>query len=221
MKTTAGVTIVAPSAVRGSQANSRLAKPIAVDVAGCLAVERASKAAGPSRKVLVDFQTRRDPLFREAAQRVRRGDIGPAVLGKVFYHAGRHAPVARRHGHGSPAKLGVRQSALGRHLRRAEHPGDRRGELVLAIAPSERAAQRRAEGPRRRRRLLGSLRRDLCLSGRRGGRLQLSTIHKGASTTCASVCTGRAVLWIPPMTVRRARPKRARASSQGTRSRPP
>lgn len=34
LKTTAGVTIVAPSAVRGSQANSRLAKPIAVDVAG-------------------------------------------------------------------------------------------------------------------------------------------------------------------------------------------
>ena len=41
-----------------------LAKPMAVDVAGCLAIERAVKAAGPSRHVLVDFQTRRDPLFR-------------------------------------------------------------------------------------------------------------------------------------------------------------
>jgi predicted dehydrogenase len=71
-----------------------LAKPIAVDVAGCLAVERAVKAAGPSRKVLVDFQTRRDPLFREAAERVRRGDIGPAVLGHVYYHASRLSPKA-------------------------------------------------------------------------------------------------------------------------------
>ena len=71
-----------------------LAKPMAVDVAGCLAIERAVKAAGPSRHVLVDFQTRRDPLFREAAARVHRGDIGPAVLGHVYYHAGRLKPQA-------------------------------------------------------------------------------------------------------------------------------
>ena len=32
-----------------------LAKPIAVDVAGCVAIERAARAAGPSRHVLVDF----------------------------------------------------------------------------------------------------------------------------------------------------------------------
>jgi myo-inositol 2-dehydrogenase / D-chiro-inositol 1-dehydrogenase len=69
-----------------------LAKPMAVDVPGCLAIERAVKAAGPSRHVLVDFQTRRDPLFREAAARVHRGDIGPAVLGHVYYHAGRLTP---------------------------------------------------------------------------------------------------------------------------------
>lgn len=71
-----------------------LAKPIAVDVAGCLAIQRAAREAGPSRKLLVDFQTRRDPLFREAAQRVHRGDIGPAVLGHVYYHAGRLTPKA-------------------------------------------------------------------------------------------------------------------------------
>ena len=71
-----------------------LAKPVAVDVAGCLAIERAARAAGPSRHVLVDFQTRRDPLFREAAARVHRGDIGPAVLGHVYYHAGRLKPQA-------------------------------------------------------------------------------------------------------------------------------
>jgi myo-inositol 2-dehydrogenase/D-chiro-inositol 1-dehydrogenase len=72
-----------------------LAKPLAVDVDGVLAIERAARAAGPSRKVLVDFQTRRDPLFREAADRVHRGDIGPAVLGHVFYHAGRLNPRSR------------------------------------------------------------------------------------------------------------------------------
>jgi myo-inositol 2-dehydrogenase/D-chiro-inositol 1-dehydrogenase len=72
-----------------------LAKPLAVDVEGCLAIERAAKAAGSSRHVLVDFQTRRDPLFREAAARVHAGDIGPAVLAHVYYHAGRLAPKAR------------------------------------------------------------------------------------------------------------------------------
>lgn len=72
-----------------------LAKPLAVDVAGCLAIQRAARAAGASRHVLVDFQTRRDPLFREAADRVHRGDIGPAVLGHVYYHAGRLKPQAR------------------------------------------------------------------------------------------------------------------------------
>jgi predicted dehydrogenase len=71
-----------------------LAKPLAVDVAGCLAIQRAARAAGSSRRVLVDFQTRRDPLFRDAAARVHRGDIGPAVLGHVYYHAGRLKPQA-------------------------------------------------------------------------------------------------------------------------------
>jgi predicted dehydrogenase len=71
-----------------------LAKPMAVDVPGCLAIEAAARAAGSSRHVLVDFQTRRDPLFREAAARVHRGDIGPAVLGHVYYHAGRLKPQA-------------------------------------------------------------------------------------------------------------------------------
>jgi myo-inositol 2-dehydrogenase/D-chiro-inositol 1-dehydrogenase len=82
------------AAVLASGRHLYLAKPIAVDVAGCLAVERAAKDAGAGRHVLVDFQTRRDPLFREAASRVHRGDIGPAVLGHVYYHAGRLTPRA-------------------------------------------------------------------------------------------------------------------------------
>jgi myo-inositol 2-dehydrogenase / D-chiro-inositol 1-dehydrogenase len=72
-----------------------LAKPLAVDVPGCRAIENAARAAKPTQKILVDFQTRRDPLFREAASRVHRGDIGPVVLGHVYYHAGRLTPGAK------------------------------------------------------------------------------------------------------------------------------
>lgn len=71
-----------------------LAKPVAVDVPGCLAIRDAARKAGDALKVLVDFQTRRDPLFREAAARVHRGDIGQAVMGHVYYHAGRLKPQA-------------------------------------------------------------------------------------------------------------------------------
>jgi myo-inositol 2-dehydrogenase / D-chiro-inositol 1-dehydrogenase len=72
-----------------------LAKPLAVDVPGCRAIEQAARTANPTQKILVDFQTRRDPLFREAASRVHRGDLGPPVLGHVYYHAGRLTPGAR------------------------------------------------------------------------------------------------------------------------------
>jgi myo-inositol 2-dehydrogenase / D-chiro-inositol 1-dehydrogenase len=71
-----------------------LAKPLAVDVAGCLEIQDAARKAGDRLKVLVDFQTRRDPLFQEAASRVHRGDIGRAVMGHVYYHAGRLRPQA-------------------------------------------------------------------------------------------------------------------------------
>jgi predicted dehydrogenase len=71
-----------------------LAKPLAVDVAGCQAIERAAKARAAGQQLLVDFQTRRDPLFREAVTRVHRGDIGPLALGHVYYHAGRLTPQA-------------------------------------------------------------------------------------------------------------------------------
>ena len=126
-----------------------LAKPMAVDVAGCLAIERAARAAGPSRHVLVDFQTRRDPLFREAAARVHRGDIGPAVLGHVYYHAGRLKPQAPEGTATARLRNWVFDKALvRRHHRRAEHPRDRRRELVSAGASGVRrralAAARRA-----------------------------------------------------------------------------
>ena len=66
-----------------------LAKPIAVDVPGCLAIVEAAKKAAGALSVWVDFQTRNNEFFRGAAQRVHEGMIGDPILGHVFYHTGR------------------------------------------------------------------------------------------------------------------------------------
>lgn len=63
-----------------------VAKPIAVDVPGCLTIgESAKKAAEKKRVFLVDFQTRADPYYREAVKRVHAGDIGKLVCGEARY----------------------------------------------------------------------------------------------------------------------------------------
>ncbi len=69
-----------------------LAKPVAVDVPGCRSILAAGKKAEGKVSFLVDFQTRAQPVFQEAAQRVHRGDIGKAVMAQVFYYAGRVIP---------------------------------------------------------------------------------------------------------------------------------
>jgi predicted dehydrogenase len=66
-----------------------LAKPIAVDVPGCLAIVDAANKAQATLSTLVDFQTRNNEFFREAAQRVHDGQIGEPVCGQTFYHTGR------------------------------------------------------------------------------------------------------------------------------------
>ncbi|MFN7932840.1 MAG: Gfo/Idh/MocA family oxidoreductase [Bryobacteraceae bacterium] len=67
-----------------------LAKPVATDVVGCKAILAAgAKAKAAGRSFLVDFQTRAQPVFQEAAARVHRGEIGTPVLGHVYYHANR------------------------------------------------------------------------------------------------------------------------------------
>jgi predicted dehydrogenase len=69
-----------------------LAKPVAVDVPGCKRIIAAGAKAKGKLSFLVDFQTRAQPAFQEAASRVHRGDIGDLVLGHVYYHAGRVPP---------------------------------------------------------------------------------------------------------------------------------
>ena len=66
-----------------------LPKPVAVDVPGCRSILASGKKAAGKVSFLVDFQTRAQPAFQEAAMRVHRGDIGKPVLGQVFYYAGR------------------------------------------------------------------------------------------------------------------------------------
>src|SRR5437016_13666031 len=66
------------------------AKPIAVDVPSSkdfLAAGQRAQSKGLS--FWVDFQSRARPVFQEAVQRIRRGDIGKPALAQVFYFAGR------------------------------------------------------------------------------------------------------------------------------------
>lgn len=75
-----------------------VAKPIAVDAPGCLAIAEAGKRATARKLVfLVDFQTRANELYREALRRVRQGDMGRIVMGEAHYPwagGGRTAPPA-------------------------------------------------------------------------------------------------------------------------------
>ena len=68
-----------------------LAKPVAVDVAGCNSILSTGAEARDHVSFLVDFQTRAQPVFQECVARMRRGDIGQPVLGHVYYQTGRIA----------------------------------------------------------------------------------------------------------------------------------
>jgi myo-inositol 2-dehydrogenase / D-chiro-inositol 1-dehydrogenase len=64
------------------------AKPVAVDVPGCLAIAEAGrKGTEKKRCVLIDFQTRATEFFIEAIKRVHAGAIGRLAFGESTYHA--------------------------------------------------------------------------------------------------------------------------------------
>ncbi|HWQ93246.1 MAG TPA: Gfo/Idh/MocA family oxidoreductase [Clostridia bacterium] len=66
-----------------------LAKPVAVDVPGCRTVEETGKRATAKKLVfLVDFQTRANKLYQEAAQKIREGEIGKIISAEAAYHCG-------------------------------------------------------------------------------------------------------------------------------------
>jgi predicted dehydrogenase len=63
-----------------------LAKPIAVDVPGCLTVAEAGKQATAKKLVfLVDFQTRASDIYRETLRRTREGALGKLVSAEATY----------------------------------------------------------------------------------------------------------------------------------------
>ena len=66
-----------------------MAKPVAVDVAGCKSIIASGEKANGKASFFVDFQFRAREVFRELAARVHRGDIGSPVVGHVYYHTGR------------------------------------------------------------------------------------------------------------------------------------
>ncbi|MEK7686013.1 MAG: Gfo/Idh/MocA family oxidoreductase [Verrucomicrobiota bacterium] len=64
-----------------------MAKPVAVDVPGCLAILDCGRQSTRNKKVfLVDFQTRADPFHVEAIRLVHQGMIGKIGLLTSFYH---------------------------------------------------------------------------------------------------------------------------------------
>lgn len=67
-----------------------LAKPIAVDVPGCLEVKALGERARAEKRVfLIDFQSRANPIFIEAMKRVQGGALGTVCFGEAMYHANR------------------------------------------------------------------------------------------------------------------------------------
>ena len=81
----------AEQALAGVEAGSHVycAKPIAVDVPGCLTIAEAGRQGTEKKRVvLIDFQTRANEFYREAVQRVHAGDIGPVVNGEAVYYCG-------------------------------------------------------------------------------------------------------------------------------------
>ena len=66
-----------------------VAKPIGIDVPGCLSIEASGKNARANKQCfLIDFQTRADQYYIEALRRVRNGDLGEFAFGESTYHAG-------------------------------------------------------------------------------------------------------------------------------------
>jgi predicted dehydrogenase len=65
------------------------AKPIAVDVPGCLTIADAGrKGTEKKRCVLIDFQTRANEFYQETVRRIHAGDIGAVVSGEAVYYTG-------------------------------------------------------------------------------------------------------------------------------------
>ena len=90
-----------------------MAKPVAVDVPGCLAVLAAAKtAASKGKTFLIDFQTRTDPYFQEAMRLVHDGVLGPVSMMSSAY---------TDEGHDDPPKRPTIEDRLQRNVWGTDH----------------------------------------------------------------------------------------------------
>jgi predicted dehydrogenase len=66
-----------------------VAKPIAVDVPGCMSIRDSGRKATSKRQVfLIDFQTRADPFYMQALRRLHEDEaLGTIGFGQAIYHA--------------------------------------------------------------------------------------------------------------------------------------
>ncbi len=65
-----------------------IAKPIAVDVPGCLSIEASGKKASQKNLCyLIDFQTRANEFYIKALKRLHQGALGEIAFGEAIYHA--------------------------------------------------------------------------------------------------------------------------------------
>ena len=105
-----------------------MAKPVAVDVPGCLQVDAAAKkATADKRCFLVDYQMPTDPHNLECAKRFREGAIARLGMVKSFYYGGLF---------GDPPLTKTIESRL-RSLSLGERRGDRRELSRECLHPSD------------------------------------------------------------------------------------
>lgn len=69
-----------------------LAKPAAVDVAGCQSILDSARKAQGKTSFFVDFQFRARPVFQECVSRVHKGDLGVTALAEFSYITGKIRP---------------------------------------------------------------------------------------------------------------------------------
>jgi len=94
-----------------------LAKPVAVDVPGCMTIqESAAKATANHLCFLVDFQTRTNELFIEAVRRVHDGAIGRFAFGEATYHAEDPFEAQAEHARSNGPEARLRAWGLSREL---------------------------------------------------------------------------------------------------------
>ncbi len=73
-----------------------MAKPVAVDVPGCLEIEEAARKAGQKQRVfLVDYQLPTDPHNLEVVKMIRGGEIGKVMALNTHYFAGQFGDPAK------------------------------------------------------------------------------------------------------------------------------